>query len=79
MTSPPVASNLNEAEFLARLRFLPAPETTAFRYDQQYYKQAGERTLTLRTYFKFVWGARWGVKKQPVPGCDSERLRFFTS
>ena len=31
--------------------------------DQQYYKQAGKRTLTLRTFFKIVWGSRWGVKK----------------
>ena len=33
------------------------------RYDQQYYKQAGKRTLTLRTFFKIVLGSGWGVKK----------------
>ena len=35
--------------------------------DQQYYKQAGKRTLTLRTFFKIVWGSGWGDKKQPDP------------
>ena len=28
-----------------------------------YYKQAEIRALTLHTFFKFVWGAGWGVKK----------------
>jgi hypothetical protein len=47
--------------------------------DPQYYKQTGERTLTLRTFFKLVWGAGWGVKKQPVLACAYKRLRFSTS
>ena len=33
------------------------------RVDQQYYKQGGKRTLTLRTFFKIVWGSGWGAKK----------------
>jgi hypothetical protein len=44
--------------------------------DQQYYKQTGERTLALRTFFKFVWAAGWGVKKQPATGCHDEKLQF---
>ena len=47
-------------------------------YDQQYYKQGGKRTLTLRTFFKFVWGSGWGVKKQPATGYDGDKLRFPT-
>jgi hypothetical protein len=31
--------------------------------DRQHYKQAEIRTLTLRTFFRFVCGAGWGVKK----------------
>jgi hypothetical protein len=39
--------------------------------DQQYYKQAEIRTLTLRTFFLKLYGAPGGVlKKQPVTGCD---------
>jgi hypothetical protein len=44
--------------------------------DQQYYEQARERTLTLRTFFKFVWGFSWGVKKQPVTGHHDDKVRF---
>jgi hypothetical protein len=47
--------------------------------DQHYYKQAGERILTLRTFFKFVCDAGWGVKKQLVTGCDSEKVLFPAS
>ena len=34
-----------------------------FAFDQQYYKHGGKRTLTLRTFFKIVWGSGWGAKK----------------
>ena len=62
--------------------FWRSPKSSVFftlRYDQQYYKQAGKRTLTLRTFFKSVWGSGWGDKKQPVPGCARDKLRFSTS
>ena len=32
------------------------------------YKQGGKRTLTLRTFFKIVWGSGWGVKKTTCRG-----------
>ena len=31
-------------------------QSVAVASDQQYYKQAGKQTLTLRMFFKIVWG-----------------------
>ena len=44
-------------QFVSNYRWVHTPR------DQQYYKQAGKRTLTLHTFFKIVWGSGWGVKK----------------
>ena len=54
---------------------MPGHSAFAIRAD----KQGGYWTLTFRTFFKFVWGSGWGVKKQPVTGCHDDKLRFFTS
>jgi hypothetical protein len=46
--------------------------------DQHYYKQAEIRTLSLRTFFKFVCSAGWGVKKQYIPLKRNAYLTMLT-
>ena len=47
----------------ARRRAAARRHATRPRADRHHYKQAETRTLTLHTFFKFVWGSGWGVKK----------------